>query len=213
MRRVLPWLAAAALAWPGALEAQAPKHVKVLVEFRGPRAEDRQAVEGSGRVVITEKGSARASGSVRLEGKETRRTQSSGIFTIVPDGGEATLTVATQVPYSQVVFYQDYATGRGYVASGVHFKDVGTSLTVRATVLPDSQVKVRLTPRISYFSAGGSGVIELTEASTELVVASGRPLVIGGATTETHEVTRQILGVSERRATADTTVTLTATIQ
>jgi hypothetical protein len=187
--------------------------VKVSVEFRQSGTQSREGVQGSGRVVITEKGGARPSGRLRAESRETRVQQSTGIFTIVPDGGEATLIVATQVPYPQVAFYRDYATGVGYVATGVAFKDVGTSLLVRASVLPGNQVRVRLTPRISYFSADGSGTIEFTEASTELVVASGRPVVLGGATTKMHEVTRQILGFRERQVGSETTVLLTATVE
>lgn len=197
----------------GLLQAQSPTRVKVVVEFRQSGAQSRDAVQGSGRVVITERGSARSSGRLEADSRETRVQQSTGIFTIVQDGGEAALTVATQVPYPQAAFYRDYATGAGYVASGVAFKDVGTSLKVRATVLPGNQVRVRLTPVISHFSADGSGTIEFTEASTELVVGSGRPVVLGGATTQLHEVTRQILGFRDRQAGSETGVVLTATIQ
>ena len=190
-----------------------PKQVKVSLEFRQSGAQSREAVQGSGRVVITEKGGPRPSARLGVESRETRIEQSSGIFILVHDGGAATLSVATQVPYPQVAFYRDYATGAGYVATGVAFKDVGTSLKVGASVLSGNQVRVRLTPMISYFSADGSGAIEFTEAATELVVPSGRPVVLGGATTKTHEVTRQILGFRERQAGRETTVILTATVQ
>ena len=59
----------------------------------------------------------------------------------------------------------------------------------------------------------GSGTIEFTEASTELVVPSGRPVVLGGATTQMHEVTRQILGFRQSQAGSETTVVLIATVQ
>ncbi len=201
------------LGWAGTFLAQAPKHVKVLLEFRRSGGERREAVQGSGRVVITEKGSARPAGRLGAAGTQARVEQSTGIFTIVPDGGDATLNVATQVPYPQVVFYTNYGTGAGYLAAGVMFKDVGTSLKVSATVLPGNHVRVRLTPRISYFSADGSGTIEFTEASTELVVPNGRPVVLGGATTQTHEVTRRILGFGESQIGSRTTVVLTATLE
>lgn len=201
------------LGWTGALHAQGDRLVKVAVEFRQAGTQSRDAIQGSGRVVITERGSGRSSGRLGVDSRETRVQQSTGIFTLVKDGGEATLTVATQVPYPQVAFYQDYATGAGYVASGVAFKDVGTSLKVSATILPGNQIRVRLTPMISHFAAGGSGTIEFTEAATELVVPSGRPVVLGGATTQLHEVIRQILGFSERQAGQETLVTLTATIR
>jgi type II secretory pathway component GspD/PulD (secretin) len=138
---------------------------------------------------------------------------STGIFTIVQDGGESTMLVASQVPYPQVAYYRDYLTGAGHVATGVQFRDVGTSLKVRAAILPGNQVRVRLTPTISWLSADRSGVIEVNEASTELVVPSGRPVVLGGATTQTHELTRRILGHRASEGSTETTMALTATIR
>ena len=143
-----------------------------------------------------------------------RRTQTStGIFTLVQDGGESTLIVASQVPYPQVTFYRDYLTGAGYAVTGVQFKDVGTSLKVGATVLAGNQVRIRLTPTISWFSDDRSGVIEASEASTTLVVPSGQPVVLGGATTQTHELTRRILGYRASESGSETTMVLTATVR
>jgi hypothetical protein len=193
--------------------AQAQGTIKVAVELRQAGTQSRETVQGGGRVVITEKGGVRPRGSLGARATETRVRQSTGIFTLVQDGGEARLTVATQVPYPEVVFYRDYATGAGYLASGVTFRDVGTALTVRASILPGNQVRVRLTPTLSHFSPDGSGTIELTEAATELVVGSGRPVVLGGTATRLHEVTRRILGVDERRGGTQTTIVLIATVQ
>jgi type II secretory pathway component GspD/PulD (secretin) len=95
----------------------------------------------------------------------------------------------------------------------VQFKDVGTSLKVGATILAGNQVKVRLAPTISWISADKSGVIDVNEASTELVVPSGRPVVLGGATTRTHELTRRILGYRASESRTETTMVLTATIR
>lgn len=215
MARVLTFLSLVALgaAWPGGPAAQSGKQVKVVFEFRQSSTQSRDAVEGSGRVVITERGSARPSGRVGADSTQRRVQSSTGIFTLVQDGGESTLLVASQVPYPQVTFYRDYLTGAGYVATGVQFRDVGTSLKVGATILPGNQVKVRLTPTLSWFAADKSGVIEVTEASTELVVPSGRPVVLGGTTTQTHELTRRILGYRASESSAETTMALTATIQ
>ena len=76
-----------------------------------------------------------------------------------------------------------------------------------------NRIRVRLTPRISYVSPDGAGVVEFTEAATELVVPSGRPVVLGGSTSETHTVLRQMLGVARERSAGEATVVLTATAQ
>jgi hypothetical protein len=194
------------------VSAQSAKQVKVLFEFRQSATQSRSSVDGSGRVVITDRG-GRTSGGVAVDSTQRRTQTSTGIFTLVQDGGESTLMVASQVPYPQVAFYRDYLTGAGYAVSGVEFKDVGTSLKVGVTVLPGNQVMVRLTPTISWFSADRSGVIEATEASTTLVVPSGQPVVLGGAITRTHELTRRILGYRASESGSETLLTLTATVR
>ena len=216
MRRTLAPAAALALAaagLPGGALAQAPRMVKVVFEFRQEATASRDAAGASGRVVITERGGVRSSGRAGVESTERRVRQTTGIFTLVQDGGESTLLVASQVPYPQVAYYQNYLTGAGYVAAGVAFRDVGTSLRVRATILPGDQVRLRLTPSISWFAADRSGAIEVNEASTEIVVPSGRRVVLGGSTTETHEVLRQILGYGVARGATETLMRVTATIR
>ena len=197
---------------PGLSAAQSGKQVRVSFDFRQSSTQNRDAVDAGGRVIITDRG-ARSSGGVGVDSTQRRVRSSTGIFTIVQDGGESTMVVASQVPYPQVTFYRDYLTGAGYVATSVQFRDVGTSLKVRAAILPGNQVRVRLTPTVSWFSADGSGVIEVNEASTELVVPSGRPVLLGGATTQTHELTRRILGYRASESSTETTMALTATIR
>jgi hypothetical protein len=193
--------------------AQTGRNVRVSVEFRQTGTVSRDGAGAGGGVIVTERGGVRSRVRAGAESTDVRSRSSAGVFTLVQDGGEATLVVATQVPYAHVAFYRDYATGQGYVASGVAFRDVGTSLKVRAQVLPDRQIRLRLTPTISWFSADGAGTIEFTEATTDIVVPNGRPVVLAGSTTETHTVTRQILGLGQQRTSGETTVVLTATAQ
>ena len=186
---VLLLLLAGSLAAPA---AQEPRQIRVEVRFQQASQRGREAG------IATER----------------RVQRSSGIFTIVQDGGESLLTVATQVPVQQLAFYRDLATGAGHVASGVTFRDVGTTLRVQAAILPGDRIRVRVTPRISYLAAEGTGAVEFTEAATDLVVPNGRAVVLGGSTTETHGVLRQILGLgSNTREVTESTVLLIATVR
>jgi hypothetical protein len=185
--------------------AQGPRNIRVAVEFRQTAEQSRDGIQGTVR--------PRTGVGLGVESTERRVRRSSGVFTLVQDGGESTLAVATQVPFQQVAFYRDYATGAGHVATGVVFQDVGTSLKVQAALLPGHQIRVRLTPRISYVAADGSGAIEFTEAATDLIVPSGRPVLVGGATGETHTILRAILGIGRERSASETAVVLTATVQ
>ena len=110
MTRPLALLLVVALAASAA--AQSPRLIRVSVDFR-------QTVEQ------------------QRGGAERTVRRSSGIFTLVQDGGEALLTVGARIPFPQIAFYRDYATGAGHLAAGVAFQDVGTALKVRAALLPE----------------------------------------------------------------------------
>jgi type II secretory pathway component GspD/PulD (secretin) len=194
------------------LQAQ-NRHVKVTVDLQQSGTQSEEDVRGTGGVIITRRGFVQPSARLRAQDAHTSVQRSAGIFTLVGSGSESILTVATKVPYRDVVYYRDYATGRGYVATGVAFHEVGASLKVNATIIDARQIRVRLTPRISYFSPDRAGAVDLTEAATELVVTNGEPVSLGGVSTQLHEVTWHILGFGERRSTEETAITLTATIQ
>jgi hypothetical protein len=169
-------------------------------------------VQGSGGVIIG-RGAAHPSGRLAGSDRQTTVERSSGIFTLVSDGGESILTVATRVPQSEIAYYHNYALGARYVERRIAFADVGTSLRIYAHVLPDGQISLRLTPRISYFAAERPGAIDFTEAATELIVPNGQPVSLGGSTGHLHEITRRMLGYQNRTATAETGLVVTATIQ
>lgn len=196
--------------------AQSPRQVKVLLEFKQQTQGSRQGVQGQGGIIVEERRGdvrARGRGGLAVEETTTRVTRSSGLFTVVQDGGAGSIMVAQEVPYPQMAYYHDYATGKGYVAQGVAWQRVGTALSVRPVVLPGNQIRVTLTPVISYFTPGGGGTIEVTEAATELIVPNGGRVQFGGATGSLHAVTRQVLGYRAEQSAQETALTLTATIQ
>jgi type II/III secretion system protein len=200
----------------GAAFAQSAKQVKVVLDVQQQGRDSRQGAQGGGGIIVQGKrGDARVRGrgGVGVEDTTTRTTRSTGIFTVVQDGGTGTMLVAQEIPYPQLSYFYDYAVGKGYAAQGVAWQRVGTALTVRPTVLSDGQIRVRLTPQISYFTAVGGGSIEIAEASTEMIVPNGRRVQFGGATSSLHEVVRQILGYREQQTSAETSMALTATIQ
>ena len=207
-------LAAAIVAALVSIAAGAPgnRQVKVSIEFRQTGTDDQTDLQGSTRIVIHD---GRVGSGTRLgtESRTTKVTRTSGIFTIVQDGGDSTLNVAQRVPYEDVQFYRDYARGGGYAVRGVAFENVGTALKVHADVLPDRQIRLRLVPSVSYYSADGSGAIDFTDAATELVVVDGKPVTIGGGTTETEEVTRRILGYGSSRSKNESSILLRAVLQ
>lgn len=193
--------------------AQTGRQVKVVIEIRQQGTQSRQGVQGSGSVIVQPGKSPRGAGGLAVDDTTTTTTRSSGVFVLVQDGGQGTMMVGQDIPYPQVAYYYEYATGKGYVAQGVAWQNVGTGLAVRPTVLADGRIRVRLTPWLSYITPGGGGTVEFVDAATEVVVPSGRRVQIGGATSSLHSVTRQILGVQHQQSSAETGIILTATLQ
>ena len=209
-------LALLALAAVAPVGAQSNRNVKVVLEFKQQTQGNRQGVQGQGGVIVQERSGntrVRGRGGLAVEDSTTRVTRSSGLFTVVQDGGAGSIMVAQDVPYQQMAYYHDYASGKGYVAQGVAWQRVGTALAVRPVILPGNQIRVTLTPVISYFTPGGGGTIEVVEAATEVIVPSGGRMQIGGSSGGLHAMTRQILGYSAQQSSEETALTLTATIQ
>src|SRR5215510_3486718 len=95
-------------------EPQSRRQVKVVVESQQSDNQNQQAVQGSGSVIVR-RGDVQPSGRLAAGDRRTTVQRSTGIFTLVQDGGESILSVATQVPYSQAAYYYNYALGNGYI--------------------------------------------------------------------------------------------------
>jgi len=192
--------------------AQSTRQVKVVLEFEQRGQQARQGAQGQGTVVIQD-GKARGRGGLAVEDTTTRTTRTSGVFTVVQDGGTSSMMVASEVPYTIVTWFRDYATGQGYVTQSTEWQRAGTTLMVNPTILPNNQIRVRLVPQVSYFTADSGGTVEFNEAAMETIVPNGRRMQIGGGTRGFNQVTRQILGFRDTQSSSESSFFLTATIQ
>jgi hypothetical protein len=192
--------------------AQSGRQVKVVLEFQQQSQAARQGAQGQGSIIIEDGKKPRSRGGLAVEDTTTRTTRTSGVFTVVQDGGTASMMVASEVPYTAISWFRDYATGQGYVAQGTAWQRVGTTLLVNPTILPKGQIRVRLVPQVSYFTPEDAGSIDFNEAVTDVIVPNGRAMRVGGATRGINQVTRQILGYSQQQSSSESSFILTATI-
>ncbi len=192
--------------------AQTGRQVKVVLEFQQQSQASRQGAQGQGSIVIEDGKKPRVRGGLAVEDTTTRTTRTNGVFTVVQDGGTASMMVASEVPYTAISWFRDYATGQGYIAQGTAWQRVGTTLVVNPTILPKGQIRVRLVPQVSYFTLDGGRSIEFNEAVTDVIVPNGRAMRVGGATRGINQVTRQILGYSQQQSASESSFILTATI-
>ena len=212
MRFRSPLVAAIILATAMPAAAQSGRQVKVVLEFQQQSQSARQGAQGQGNIIIEDGKKPRARGGLAVEDTTTRTTRTSGVFTVVQDGGTASMMVASEVPYTAISWFRDYATGQGYVAQGTAWQRVGTTLVVNPTILSKGQIRVRLVPQVSYFTPDGAGRIDFNEAVTDVIVPNGRAMRVGGATRGINQVTRQILGYSQQQSSSESSFILTATI-
>jgi Flp pilus assembly secretin CpaC len=211
------WLLLAGV-WAGAqtsLIPPPPGHVKVTVEFRqvSQNSQGGVSVQGTGPGgTIIQVDPQRVSGSARVQLQESQRTvrRSVGSFLLIQDGGEGRLTVAEQVP--KVIWFQQYALAHHYITTAVIFQQVGTAFVVRPTILPDKRIRLKVTPQISYKSDDGTGMIELVEASTEVVVQSGQPMTIGESGGSSEAMRQFLLGYERANRTGQVSIVLTGEI-
>jgi type II secretory pathway component GspD/PulD (secretin) len=150
--------------------------------------------------------------AVRAEDRRTRSSVHAQQRLVVLSGGQGSLIVAEEVPYSQWLFA--WGVGHGLWAQSVAWQEVGTSLVVAPRVLGDGTIHVRLTPRFDYRAGGAAQAVEVNELSTEVVVRPGEEIALGGVPFRDAEFRDRFLaGLDQSGQTARVAMTLRAQVQ
>jgi hypothetical protein len=149
-------------------------------------------VSASGQLLLTVPELAGRSDIVfEVDGERIGKSRSSSQFVVVASGGEASIAVGREIPYQQ--WFVLYGKRHGVVASEVRWKEVGSSLAVFPTVIDGGRrVRLRVVPEISYRKGRKGEEIAFAGAATELTIADGEELRIGGSE-ENEEFYRRFL--------------------
>lgn len=190
----------------------------VRIEVRhigsGRETESTTAVEADGGVVI---GGGGASGSVRIRPVLTRRTteteDNTAQILTVSSGRTAKLRVGEDVPYIEWLMTRAY--GWGLAQAGIAWQKVGAFLVVEPTVIgdgPQALIRVRLTPELSGLVDGNPYRVRYTQTATEVVVAPGQTVQIGGLNQDREFYSRFLIGRSRTGEQRAMTIELTPTL-
>lgn len=126
-----------------------------------------------------------------LVSRESERSRSRTTqFLVVMSGQEASFFVGELIPALTVAIY-----GHGAVIRTEHVAGARASLLVRPQALPSGQIRVYVEPQIAS-SDRRTGVLQLTELATEVLVPDGATIAIGGTTQAEDTFGGQILGRS-----------------
>jgi type II secretory pathway component GspD/PulD (secretin) len=188
------------------------EQVKVRFRFQEQGISTDRDISTSGRV-SGEHGSVaigrdgREGVHVRARDTVVNRRGNTESFISVMSGSSAYLWVGKDVPFTErwVYFTRRYAR----VVETVNFQRVETGFEVRPVVIGNN-VQVEIVPRISSFDREEQ-VVRLTEASTTLTVPKGQWVTIGGTSTQSNEVFRDILSYGS--ASTNSTLSLSLMVE
>jgi hypothetical protein len=136
---------------------------------------------------------------------------------LVMSGGEAAITVAEEVPHAEWFWTWGGAHGLwpgGAWRQGTSWQQVGASLVVQPVVLPDGRIRVRLTPRFSYFLDRRRLTTDVQELATEVVVRDGEEIEVGGVPMHDREfLERFLIGIDRSGSTQQVSIRLKASAE
>jgi len=212
-----------------ATEEEHAKLAAMASELSAPPRMVRIEVRHSGAARQTERGGSLglkggmtvgpggAGGAIRLNPSLTHTTtevrDNTAQILTVTSGRSATLHVGEDVPYAAWLVTR--ALDWGLVQQVVQWQKVGAFLAVEPTVIGEGAqalVRVRLTPELSGMVDGNPYRIRYQRAATEVIVAPGQTVQVGGAAQDREFYSRFLIGISRGGAHHAVNIELTPTI-
>lgn len=192
-----------------------PKNVRIRVDFAGAGTESSSGftVRGAGGAAVGPGGDLR--GGVRLspgfhdQSTQTRENVSQEL--LVASGREGMLRVGQTVPY--LAWINDWGLRWGAYREVVQWQDVGAFLAVQPTVMADgTTIRIRVTPELSGTVEGRPHRVRYTRAASEVVIAAGQTVSLGGLGQDKEFYSRFLVGMGRGGAHHALDIRLTPTL-
>jgi len=190
-----------------------PKNIQINVNFdtAGSIRQSEFGVRPRGPITISD---GHVSGSLagRLGSRRTTRTENTTQMLVAMDGRSATLRVGERVPY--LSWLVEYGYRHGYILqTEVEWRDVGSFLAVEPTIVAPGIIRVRVIPELSgRLKDGTRREIQFTHLATEVTVADGQPVQIGGFSEDEGFSSKFMIGRGSGGESRNTVITLTPKI-
>jgi type II secretory pathway component GspD/PulD (secretin) len=167
--------------------------IQVRITDAGTTVERGASADVRGTVVVPRTERSGVSGTIRVLDQTTNTSRDSTQFLTVMSGGRASITVGEELPF--VDWFFDYGVRAGYLQSTTRWRQVGARLAVEPRVVGDGKfIEVKLIPELSYLVDGKSLVTAFVNAATEVTVANGQELRIGGSTGNQEFMSKVLIG-------------------
>jgi type II secretory pathway component GspD/PulD (secretin) len=178
----------------------APRNVQIQVRIvdAGSSVERGASANVRGTVVVPHTERSGVAGTIRLQDQTTHTSRDSTQLITVMSGGSASISVGEEVPF--VDWFFDYGVRCGYLQPTIRWQQVGARLVVEPHVLGDGKyIRVSLVPELSYLVDGKNLVTAFVNAATEVTVANGQEMRIGGSTGNQEFMSRFLIGYDSTR--------------
>jgi len=190
-----------------------PKNIQVNVKFgTSGGSHDREiGIRPRGPIVIDSEG---VHGSLQgsLINQSTTTRENTTQMLVAADGRSASIRVGERVPY--VTWLTEYGHRHGYVRNiEIEWRDVGSFLVMEPTIIAPVLILVRLTPELSgRLENGDRQSIQFTHLATEVTVADGQTISIGGFSKDKDFSSKFLIGRGSSGESSVTDITLTPRI-
>lgn len=191
-----------------------PRNVRIQVDFMGAgrASSSGVALEASGGAVVT--GGGAQGGIVLAPRVHSTSTETSDLVSqqlLVASGREGMLRVGETVPYLEWI--NACGIQWGLYREVVRWQNVGAFLAVQPTVMADgATIRIRLTPELSGTVDGNPYRVRYTQASSEVIVAAGQTVSLGGLGQSKEFYTRFLVGMDRSGAHHNLDIRLTPTL-
>lgn len=190
-----------------------PKNVQITVNFSGSETSSgREAGFRQRGPVVIRDGEVEGRIEGRFGSRRSTVEENTSQMLVAMDGRAASLRVGERVPY--LTWLIEYGHRHGYVReTGIEWRDVGSFLAVEPTIVGTGLIRVRLIPQLSGRKQNGEReTIRFTHLATEVTVADGQTLSIGGFHQDKEFNAHFFPGGSSGGKSMQTGITLTARI-
>lgn len=190
-----------------------PKNIQINVNFdtTGGSRQSEFGIRPKGPIVLHD-GDVHGSFEGRFSNRSSTLNESTTQMLVAMDGQSATLRVGESVPY--ISWLTEYGYRHGYIREvGIEWKEVGSFLAVEPTIVSPGIIRVRLIPELSgRLKDGSRDTIQFTHLATEVTVADGQTISIGGFSEDKDFSSKFLIGTAPGGQSVNTTITLTPKI-
>ncbi len=184
-----------------------PRNIRIEVRFQQAGRQQQRGVVVGGRGTL-EAGRGRMRIDVGAVDKTTTTSDNTTQLLVVASGRAASLFVGTEVPYLD--YLTGYLLSQRVLAERIAWERVGAQLVVQPTIIGDGpNIGIKLYPQLSGTVGGKAYTRQLIELATELEVADGRTLQIGGLGRHADFYNRFLVGVQQDGTRQSLNISLT----